>query len=252
MQSENCRYLWRTPTVAFPGITECYSDACGEAVWIVVTPDRHVQIELTRGGAVPRMAAVTPLFAEAVDAELEGLHVQAARLAAIICLVAGVAVAAPAARWRIADTSAARLVQELATDPVLSPATGVARGSVGLVHSGEPPRGLFCESVPNAELGAWEAGNHAGAGRDLAAPALINAGSVMSLGVALASFRPRELKDITHWPHEEPRAGIDPRAGGRSYHLPRPVAVTIRGSLRSDSVLGTQTLVSDPGTRHTI
>ena len=33
---------------------------------------------------------------------------------------------------------------------VWSPATGVASGSVGLVRSGEPPRLLFSEHVPNA------------------------------------------------------------------------------------------------------
>ena len=60
-----------------------------------------------------------------IGAELEGLHAQTARLAAIMGLVAGVAVAAPAARWRIADTSAAQFGQEVAIDLVLSPATGV-------------------------------------------------------------------------------------------------------------------------------
>ena len=58
----------------------------------------------------------------------------------------------------------------------------------GLVRSGKPPRWLFCEHVPNAELGAWEADTHAGGGRDrrLGAPALVNAGSVMSVGDALS------------------------------------------------------------------
>ena len=69
-----------------------------------------------------------------------------------MCFVARVAVAAPAACWRIADASAAEFGQDVATDLVLSPATGVARGSVG-----EPPRWLFFEHVLNAELGAWEA-----------------------------------------------------------------------------------------------
>ena len=63
--------------------------------------------------------------------------------------------------------------QEAATDPV----TGVARESIGFVLGGEP-FWLFCEHVPNAELAAWEADKHAGAGRRrrLGAPALINAG----------------------------------------------------------------------------
>ena len=116
----------------------------------------------------------------------------------------------------------------------------------------EPPRWLFCEHVPNAELAAWEADKHAEAGRDrrLGAPALANAGSVISFGDAMASFRPRELKDVTDWPQKESRgAAFDPRAGGRSYHLPQPAAATIAGSLRSGSVLGAQTLVSDPGAR---
>ena len=97
------------------------------------------------------------------------------------------------ARWRIADTSAAEFGQEVATDLVLSPATGEARGSVGLARSGELPRRLFCEDVPNAELGAWEADKHPGAGRDrrLGAPALVNSGLVMNLGEAPPSFRPR-------------------------------------------------------------
>ena len=72
-----------------------------------MTPERDVQIEdlstfnllpLTRGGDISRLAAVTHLFADAIDAELEGLHAQAARLAAIMVPVDGVAVAAPAAR----------------------------------------------------------------------------------------------------------------------------------------------------------
>ena len=75
---------------------------------------------LTHGRAIPRPAAVTHLSAEPNDAELEGLHAQAARLAAIMGLVAGVAVAAPTARWCIADTSAAEFGQEVATDLVLT------------------------------------------------------------------------------------------------------------------------------------
>ena len=63
-------------------------------------------------------------------------------------LVAGASFAAPTAHWRIADTSAALFGQEVATD--LVPAAGVARGSVGLVRSGEPPRWPICEHVPNA------------------------------------------------------------------------------------------------------
>ena len=146
-----------------------------EVVWVFATPERDVQIEdpstfnllpLTRGGAIPRLAAVTHRFAKPIDAELEGLHAQAARLAALMGLVAGVAVAAPTIRWRIADSSAAEFGREVATDLVLSPVTGVARGSVGLVRSGEPPPWLFYEHVPNAELVAWEADKHAGAGRD--------------------------------------------------------------------------------------
>ena len=91
-------------------------------------------LPLSRGGAIPLPAAAEP-----IDAELEGLHAQAA---------------------------AAEFGQEVATDLVLSPASGVARGSVGLVRSGEPPCWLFCEHVPNAELGAWEADKQAEAGRD--------------------------------------------------------------------------------------
>ena len=103
-----------------------------EAAWVVGTPELDVQIEdlstfnllpLTRGGNFPRPAAVTHLFTNAVDDELEGLHVQAARLATIVGLVAVVAVAGPAARWRTADTSAAEFGQEVASDLVLSPAT---------------------------------------------------------------------------------------------------------------------------------
>ena len=74
-----------------------------------MTLERHVQIEdlrtfnflpLARGGPIPR-------------SELEGLLAQAARLAAIMGLVAGVVVAAPTARWRIADTSTAELGRKL-------------------------------------------------------------------------------------------------------------------------------------------
>ena len=89
------------------------------------------------------------------------------------------------------------------TDLVLSPATSVARGTVGVVCCGEPPRWLFCEHVPNAEVAARVVDIHAGARRDrrLGATVSDNAGSVMSLGYALASFRPRELKDVTDWTH---------------------------------------------------
>ena len=95
-----------------------------------MTLDRHVQIEdlrtfnflpLARGGPIPR-------------SELDRLLAKAARLAAIMGLVAEVVVAAPTAGWRIADTSSAELGSEVATDLVLSPATGVARGSVEQVH----------------------------------------------------------------------------------------------------------------------
>ena len=74
-------------------------------------------------------------------------------MAASTGLVARVAMVAPTARWRIADTSAA-------TNLVTSPATGATRDSVGLVGSGEHPQWLFFEHVPNAELGASVAGQH--------------------------------------------------------------------------------------------
>ena len=120
---------------------------------------------------------------------------------------------------------------------VLSPAAGVARGSVGLVRSGERPRWLFCEHLPNFELGACEADKHTGAGQDrrLGAHALVNAGSV-SLGDAMTSFRLATRRTQSNLGG----AAIDSRAG-RS-HLPRLVAATIWGSLRSGNVLGAQTL----------
>ena len=98
---------------------------------------------------------------------------------------AGVAVAACAARWPIADVSEAEFGQEVASDLVSRSSIGV-----GLARSGEPPRCVFCDHVPNAELGAGKAGKHAGAGRDRrqCAPALIKSGPVMSLAWS-ASYR---------------------------------------------------------------
>ena len=97
------------------------------------------------------------------------------------------------------------------------------------------PSWFLCERVPNAELGAWEADKHAGAGRDrrLGAPALV----VMSLCGALASFRPRGLKNLTGWPHEGPRSTLEVLQLIHGLLSPRSVTATIRGSLRSGSVL---------------
>ena len=95
---------------------------------------------------------MTHLFAEPIDAELEGVQPQAARLAAIMGLVAGVAVEAPTARWRITDTSAAEFGQEVATDLFLSPATGVARSSVALASLRESCS-ASTNRTPSSELG---------------------------------------------------------------------------------------------------
>ena len=162
-----------------------------------------------------------------------GLHAQAARLAAIVGLIARVAVAAPAARWRIVDGP--------------QPSRGCDT-PVRLVGSQRRATALaVCKHVPNAELGVWEADKHAGAGRDrrLGAPELVVASSVMNLGDALASFRPREHKDMTGWSHEGPRASLEVLHSirgleGHTYHLPQSVAATIQGPLRSCSVLRTQ------------
>ena len=76
--------------VEYPSDGVPWSRRLWEAVWIVVTPERYVQIEdlstfhllsLGRGGTIPRPAAVTHLFPEPIDAEMEGARAQAARLA---------------------------------------------------------------------------------------------------------------------------------------------------------------------------
>ena len=87
-----------------PGITECYSDASWKPYGSSISCRVHAR-EPFRGQSPSRQSTHTL-----------GLHAQAACLAAIMGLVAGVAVAAPAARWRIADTSLAEFGQEVATD----------------------------------------------------------------------------------------------------------------------------------------
>ena len=191
--------------MVFPGIIECCSDVSGRP---------YGSLCHNRTGCRSRISAPSISCRLHVEGPFRGRppsRTSSPTQSTAMGLVAGVAVTAPAARWRAADTSAAEFGQEVATDLVLGPAAGVARGSVGLVRSGEPPRWLFCEDVPHAELVAWEADRHAGAGRDRrrGAPTLSNAGSVMSLGDALASFRPRELKAVTGWPHEGPRATLE-------------------------------------------
>ena len=150
---------------------------------------------------IPRLAAVTHLVANATDDELEGLHAQHAWQRSWVLL--------PGSRLQIPllvgalQTPQRQSLDRSETDLVLSPATVVARGSVGLVRSGEPPRWLVSELVPSAELVAWEADKHAGGGRDrrLGAPTSIHAGSVMSLGDALASVRegPRATLEVLLW-----------------------------------------------------
>ena len=82
-----------------------------------------------------------PLSLIPINDELEGLHAEAARLAAIMWLVGGVAVAAAA----VAGESQTRPPRSLGR-----------AGSVGLVGSGEPPRWALHEHVPYVELGSGQ------------------------------------------------------------------------------------------------
>ena len=184
----------------------------------------------TRGGAVLRPSAVTHLFADAIDAELEGLHVQAARLAAVMGLVAGVAVAAPAARF------SGRVWARGRNRSGLEP-NHRYRARIRCLGSQRRAAALALLWA-RAQCRACCIGSGQTSGsRSGSAPALINAGLVMCLGDALAScFRPRELRDFdrlaTRRTHSNfGGAAVDPRAGGRSYHIPRLVAATLRGSL---------------------
>ena len=122
----------------------------------------------------------TPLR-RAIGAELEGLHAHAAR--GSCCLSRGCG--SPTARRGLFGGRVwARSCNRSRSEPSHRCSTRLR-----WISSGEPPW-FFCERVPSAELGAWEADEHPGAGRDRhqGAPALVNAGLVKSVGDALASF----------------------------------------------------------------
>ena len=181
-----------------------------EAVWIVVTTERHVQIEglssfnllpLSRGGPFrdrPPSHTSSPTHSTTSWKD----HTPRLHGWQRSWVLLPESRAAPAARWRSRHFSC-RVWAGGRNRSGLEPSHW-CRALIGLVRSGEP--------LPNVDL-AWEADKHAGAGRDrrLGAPTSINAGSVMSLGdaLALASFCPRELKDMIGWPHEGPRATLE-------------------------------------------
>ena len=196
---------------------------------------------------------MTHLFAEPIDAELEGVQPQAARLAAIMGLVAGVAVEAPTARWRITDTSAAEFGQEVATDLFLSPATGGARSSVALASLRES-----CSARTERQARSLGGGQACGS-MSRSTPGRARSGQ-RGLGNeprrCSGELPTRDLKEMNGWPHEGPRATLEVLhtihgLEGHTYHLSL-VAATTWGPLRSGSVLGTQTLVSNFGPRSAI
>ena len=100
-----------------------------DAVWVVLTPERDVQVEnladftllaFPRGAAVPSAAADNAhLFAGVLDGELPEHHAQATRLIDILGggVPAGAIAGAPRATWRVADTSAAEFGTEVKGRP---------------------------------------------------------------------------------------------------------------------------------------
>ena len=122
--------------------------------------------------------------------ELEGLHAQAGRLGAIMGLVAGVAVAAPTARWRIADTLAAEFGRQVATDLVFKPSHGC---STRLRWNGSQRRATALALLRACRTPSSVLRKHAVAGRDL----------------RLSAPASRELKDMTSWPNYGPGATLE-------------------------------------------
>ena len=82
---------------------------------------------------------------------------------------------------------------------VEGPASGVARGAVGLARLGDPIRWVFVERVPLAEVAAWEQDKQSGAGGDrrLGAPrGHLMGTSVLLLQEALSGFPPKDLREV--------------------------------------------------------
>ena len=153
------------------------------------------------------------LFARATEDELTEWHAEAARLAAILGAgpVAPADAVGVASSWRIANPAALEFGQEVHSDIVSNPASGVVRGSIGLARCGQPVRWLHIERVPVDEVTAWEEEKHSGAGRDrrLGARKPDGGRSVISLQEALAAFRPLDLTKVKDWPHAGPRALLE-------------------------------------------
>ena len=195
------------------------NDGVREAVWIFVTrtkcadrESQHLQsfAAYTWRGHTPCRQACR---------RRAGRITQAARLAAIMRLVARAAVAAPTARWPIADTSTAQFGQD-ATDLVTQ----------------------------------WRAATLAGlqADRDRARTGQRGLGDELWRWLPTAKTHGYDGLAARRTQSNFGGAAFDSWAEVTHYHPPGRVAATIWNPLRSGSVLGTQTPVSILGARSAI
>ena len=201
-----------------------------DAVWVVATPELEVQVEdlaKLRLAALPPAANIPAqidrenvhLFVTLPDPQLQDLHAQATRMAAVL---GGAAIqpedSVPGrAHWLVSDPALENFGMPITDDIVNNGATGVTRNSIGMALVGGV--WLPVERVADKDLVRWESSKRNGPGRD---PRL--AGDRrdaqnrrwLSLSDAVNTLRPTDLKKQKDWPHPGPRASEEVPAGIRA------------------------------------
>jgi hypothetical protein len=201
-----------------------------DAVWVLATPELEVQVEdlsRLRIATLPPAANIPAqldrenvhLFAALTDQQLQDLHAQASRMAAVL---GGAAVqpedSVPGrAHWLASDPALESFGEPITDDIVNNGATGVTRNSIGMALVGGV--WLPAERVADKDQTRWESAKRNGPRRD---PRL--AGDRrdsqnrrwLSLSDAVNTLRPTDLKKQKDWPHPGPRASEEVPAGIRA------------------------------------